>query len=79
MESIAVSKFKARCLALLEQVRNTKQSILITKRGVPLAQVVPAPEPDKAQEWFGCMKDTFEIRGDIVSPLPSEDWEVLSQ
>jgi prevent-host-death family protein len=79
VEAIAVSKFKARCLALLERVKNTREPILITKRGIPMAQVVPAPEPEKPPAWFGCMKDTFEIQSDILSPLPTEDWEALSR
>jgi prevent-host-death family protein len=75
---MAISEFKARCLALIERVRRTGQPLLITKRGVPVAQIVPPPLPEPARKSaFGCMKGTVEELGDIVEPLPEEDWEVL--
>ncbi len=76
MQNIAISKFKATCLSLLERVRSTKEPILITKKGVPVAQVVAPPEKEKERSWFGCMADTIEIRGDIVNPLSDAGWEV---
>lgn len=76
METVAISEFKATCLALLERVRNTRQAILITKKGVPVAQVVPPPEPEKPRSWFGAMKGTGRPEGDIVSPT-GKTWEVL--
>jgi prevent-host-death family protein len=76
METIAISEFKATCLALLERVKNTREPILITKKGTPIAQVVPPPEPEKPRSWFGCMKGTGEIPGDIVSPT-GETWEAM--
>ena len=76
METIAVSKFKATCLSLLERVKNTREPILITKKGVPIAQVVPLPEPEKPMSWFGRMKGTCTICGEIVSPTEGR-WEVL--
>jgi len=75
METVAISEFKATCLALLERVKNTREPILITKKGAPIAQVVPPPEPEKTRSWFGCMKGTGESSGDIVTP-PGETWEV---
>ena len=76
METINVSKFKATCLSLLERVKNTREPILITKKGVPLAKVVPPPDQEKPKAWFGGMKGTCELKGDIVSPT-DEGWEVL--
>jgi prevent-host-death family protein len=78
MEEIAISEFKAKCLAILERVRKTKTSIRVTRHGKPLAEVVPAvPEVDRAQ-WIGSMKDSIEVIGDIISPANDEDeWEVL--
>lgn len=78
METLAISKFKATCLGVLERVRKTGQPVLVTKRGVPVAQVVPPPPPKPAeQSAFGCMRGTIEVVGDIVSPLPEEEWEAL--
>jgi prevent-host-death family protein len=77
MVEIAISEFKAKCLALLEQVRRTRQPIRITRHGKPVAEVVPpAPAVDRAS-MFGSMKDS-KIIGDIISPADDEDdWEVL--
>ncbi|MFP3938905.1 MAG: type II toxin-antitoxin system Phd/YefM family antitoxin [Acidobacteriota bacterium] len=78
MEAVAISKFKATCLALLDRVRKTGQPILITKRGEPIAQVVPPPPPESpGKSTFGSMADTVEIVGDIVEPVGVEDWEAL--
>jgi antitoxin (DNA-binding transcriptional repressor) of toxin-antitoxin stability system len=76
MEQIAVSKFKATCLSVLEQVRKTRKPVLVTRFGVPLAQVTPPPQPKRRSSWIGCMEGTVEILGDIVGPISSEqDWE----
>jgi prevent-host-death family protein len=45
MRSIAASQFKARCLALLDEVAETKETLVVTKRGKAVAKVVPAEEP----------------------------------
>lgn len=75
---MAISEFKARCLAVIERVRRTGQPMLVTKRGVPVAQVVPPPPPEPEESpAFGCMKGKAEEVGDILKPLPIEDWEAL--
>jgi prevent-host-death family protein len=77
MKQIAISEFKAKCLALLEQVQKTKKPLRVTRFGKPIADVVP-PTPTPAQDWIGSMKDTLEIVGDIVSPANEEnEWEAL--
>jgi prevent-host-death family protein len=77
MEEVAISEFKAKCLALIDQVQKTKKPILITKFGKPVAEVVP-PSPKPVGDWIGSMRDTIEIIGDIVAPAGDEDdWEVL--
>jgi prevent-host-death family protein len=78
MQTLPVSKFKATCLAVLERVRKTGEPLLITKHGVPIAQVLPPPPPPPpAESAFGAMEGTAEEIGDILLPLPEEDWEVL--
>ena len=77
MREIAISEFKAKCLALLDQVQKTKRPIRVTRRGKPVAEVVPAT-PAHSADWIGSMKDEIEIVGDIVSPASdADDWEVL--
>jgi len=78
MQEIAISEFKAKCLALLEQVRATKKPIRITRFGKPVAEVVPPTAIEDRAVWIGSMKGTMKITGDIVSPATDEDeWEVL--
>ena len=69
MQEIAISEFKAKCVAILEQVRKTKRPIRITRLGKPVAEVFP-PSPAKQKgDWLGSMKGSFDIVGDIVSPV----------
>lgn len=78
MDEIAVSKFKATCLAVLERVRHTRKPIRVTRFGKPLAEVVPVSAPKRSATWLGCMTGTAEITGDIVAPSSDpDDWEVL--
>jgi prevent-host-death family protein len=77
MKKIPVSQFKANCSALVEQVRKTKRSIQITRRGKVIAEIRPLPS-EKRKNWMGSMKGTVEILGDIVSPIIDlEDIEAL--
>ncbi|HMD17634.1 MAG TPA: type II toxin-antitoxin system Phd/YefM family antitoxin [Terriglobales bacterium] len=78
MQEIAISEFKAKCLAVLEQVRATKKPIRITRFGKPVAEVVPPTAVVDREAWIGSMKNTMRITGDIVSPATDQDeWEVL--
>ena len=70
---VAISEFKAKCLALLERVRQTKKPLRITRFGKPVAEVMP-PSPEAAHDdWIGSMKDSVKILGDIVSPIIDEE------
>jgi prevent-host-death family protein len=79
MERIAISKFKATCLGVLERVRKTRKPVLVTRFGKPVAQIVPpAAEPSKRR--LGALAGTARIVGDIVAPAVEEDeWEVLKR
>lgn len=77
-ESIAISKFKATCLAVLERVRRTGRPILVTRFGEPIAEVVPPPLPARPTRWLGSMQKSARIVGDIVTPAVHEsDWDSL--
>jgi prevent-host-death family protein len=76
MESLSVSRFKATCLAVLERVRRTGEPVLVTKRGEPLAEIVPASRSAEDKRSLGVLAGTGRIVGDVVSP-PDGDWEVL--
>ena len=75
MNEIAISKFKAQCLSILETVRRTRQPIRVTKFGKPIADVIP-PKANPAKGWVGCMAGSVEEVSDIVSPAGAfGSWE----
>jgi len=76
MKTIPAGQFKARCLRLMDEVRTTREPVLITKKGRPVAKLVPAEA--QPEDIFGCLKDEIKIVGDIESPVvPLEDWDAL--
>jgi prevent-host-death family protein len=78
LDEIAISKFKATCLVVLERVRKTRRRIRVTKFGEPIAEVVPPSPKTNKKNWLGSMAGTARIVGDIVSPASDEkDWKVL--
>ena len=64
--SIGAGEFKARCLALLDEVAHTGRSLVITKRGRPVAEVVPCREAPS-------LRGSIVSEGDLISPV-GEDW-----
>jgi prevent-host-death family protein len=75
MKSVAISAFKARCLALLEDVARTGKPLLVTKRGKPLARLTAAD-----QSWSNSPQDTLrhsvETLGDVIAPaIPATAWD----
>jgi len=71
-ERIPASEFKARCLDLLNRVRDERRSIVVTKHGKPVARVVPFE--DEPPSIVGFLRDTVVYYGDIVSPI-DDPWE----
>ena len=79
METINISDFKARCLAILDRVQTTGERVLILKRGRPIAELAPASRiyTEYPQEE---LKGTVTVLGDIVKPVvPEEDWDSLRE
>ena len=80
MEEIAISKFKATCLAVLERVRRTKEPIRVTRFGKAVAEIMPPSNSEKPRRRLGTLGGTMEILGDIVSPIGDEsDWEAAQE
>jgi prevent-host-death family protein len=71
---IKASEFKAKCLALMDEVARTGDTVVITKNGKPVAELVP--HRARKQSLRGLLKDELFITGDIVSPIDVE-WDVL--
>jgi len=69
---LQAGKFKAKCLQLMDEVKEKHISITITKHGKPIAKLVPIEEG--AEDFFGCLKGTLTIQGDIVAPIDAT-WE----
>ena len=68
MEEMAISKFKATCLATLERVRRTGRPLRVTRFGKPVADVVP-PSPERPpRAWLGSLRGTLELATDLVEP-----------
>lgn len=74
---VPISEFKAKCLSLLEQIGREGGSVVVTKRGKPLAKVGPIVAPSSAH-GLGSWKQQVEIVGDIVHVDVSADWENIS-
>ena len=76
---MAISEFKATCLAVLERVRRTGATVVVTRRGEPIAEVVPPSVASAGEGWLGSMRGTATITGDIVMPASdAADWEAAS-
>ncbi len=74
-EKMKAGKFKAECLKVMEKVRKTRRNVIITKRNVPIAKLVPIDE--KPQEAIGYLKGTVHFKADIIKPI-DEAWDANS-
>ncbi len=74
MEFITISRFKAQALQILDRVTRTHEGIVVTKRGKPIAQVVPFSGEEKKLTPGG-LSDTLLFEKDTVSPLGEDHWE----
>lgn len=68
MTTMQASEFKAKCLALMDEVARTGQTVVITKNGRPVAEL-RAHRPPRARSPIGLHRGKLQIQGDIVSPL----------
>lgn len=75
-EWIAAGEFKARCLELMDRVQERHEPIVITKHGVPVAQLIPYDREEK-RTFIGSMRGTVLWEGDLISPLDVE-WDACA-
>ena len=73
---ISAAEFKATCLEVLDQVAARHETVVVTKRGKPVAQVVPII--NRPKHLWGAMRGQIEIRGDIVGPIDVE-WKAMKR
>lgn len=77
MRTIAAGEFKQHCLRLLDEVAISNDPIVVTKRGRPVAQLVPVG-PGRREDWRGALRDQGEITGDVVAPaVDPREWAAL--
>jgi prevent-host-death family protein len=69
---VAAGEFKARCLGIMDDVQRTHRAVTITKRGKPVAKLVPVD--DIVEPIFGSLRGHVKITGDIVEPT-GEQWD----
>ena len=71
MRTIAAGKFKATCLAVMDEVQARRETVVITKNGKPVAKMVPVDVEE--DPLFGFFKGKIEILGDIVAPMYTDE------
>ena len=78
-ESITISEFTTTCHAVLERVRRTGASIVVTRRGEPMAEIHPPSPASAGHLWLGAMRNSAVIASDLVAPASDvSDWGVLA-
>jgi len=70
---VPAGQFKARCLQILDEVERTRTPRIVTKRGRPVARLMPYSEVPTGS-LFGCLQGTLQVKGDIVAPT-GEEWD----
>ncbi len=70
---ISAAEFKAKCLKLMDQVRDYHEEVVITKHGKPVAKLVPVSQK-APKSLFGYMRNSVKINGDIIQPI-DEKWD----
>lgn len=79
MGQVPATEFKAKCLELMDRVAERRESFLITKRGKPVARLVPVERKPK-DSIFGWLRGKAWIKGNILSPVvPADAWEAVQE
>lgn len=71
MKTMAISEFKTHALRVLDAVADNQERVVVTKRGKPLAEIIPYTE---SKSTAGHLANTFVFEKDIVSPLGPDKW-----
>ena len=77
IRTMPAGKFKAQCLAVMDEVQQKRQAVVITKRGKPVAKLIPVETAE--DEIFGFFQGKGKITGDVVAPaLTLREWGELA-
>lgn len=77
MKTMKASEFKAKCLAVMDEIAVAGECLVIIKNGRPVAELRPYTG-ERAPSPFGLHKGKIEILGDIMEPIDIDDYEALS-
>ncbi len=75
MTTLLISDFKAKCIEILNGVHDSGESVVVTRRGKPLAKIVPLVEPRATRRKLGSLAGAAVAHGDIVHGTREGDWE----
>jgi len=75
MKTLGISEFKTHCIRLLKTTHDTREPLIVTRRGIPLVRIEPIAGPD-APRRLGALRDVTTIKGDLVYTDFAEDWEM---
>ena len=76
MKKIAAGAFKANCLSIMDEVEARRETVILTKRGKPVAKLVPVDA--QSDDIFGFLEGKGRITGDVVAPaLQLKEWGKL--
>jgi prevent-host-death family protein len=80
MAEMNVTAFKASCLEVMNRIEKTREEVIITKRGKPIARLLPVERTQEAA-LFGSLKGTFKIPDDLLlkPAAPVDDWNVARE
>lgn len=79
MKVVPAGEFKQTVLRLLDEVGESGEPILVTKRGKAVAQLTPVL-PERGEDWRGAMRDRGEILGDLVAPAAEAgEWKAMRE
>ena len=76
MKTMLVSDFKAKCIAVLKEVKRSGEPVVVTLRGRPMVRVEPFTEGAPGKQ-LGVLKENMRIRRDLVESDTTGDWEML--
>lgn len=78
MQDMLISEFKTHCVKILSEVHDKSESVVVTRRGKPLARIVPLSSAGPGKRQLGAMTGEAEEIGDIVAAPTANDWESIS-
>jgi len=71
-KTMAAGEFKAKCLAVMDEVRDRRMPVTITKNGKPVAKLIPIIDEEQTDPIFGFLRGKAKMIGDVTTPIYSD-------